>query len=271
MSTAPADRTTHPTTTGNRHTLDHDQRHAARPDGIAPRLLPGTGPKQPKLPVSFTAKRGCDRIRARLYADQRLKGLVLAVLLALSEFVDVRRKAWPKQTTLAEMVHATRENVGRALATAAQEYGVVAKDRNRRGGGCQYTFLDSWIRWFLIPGEASENETFRSDVSSLLEVTIRHFSGEPVQGTLLDPIAAADPSRASAADRRQQQQHQTRIEGLFGAIAARCRELGYDYNEQDERRRLREGEIDIDCLQRQADDLEADMRERRLLRAHGPR
>jgi hypothetical protein len=95
--------------------------HAAKPPSTAPRLLPGTGPKQPKFPVSFTGKRGCDRIRARLYADQRLKGLVLAVLLALSEFVDVRRKAWPKQTTLAKMVHATRENVGRALGVCAAE------------------------------------------------------------------------------------------------------------------------------------------------------
>ena len=114
--------------------------------------------------------------------------------------------------------------------------------------------------------EVSAPDTSRSVGSRHLYVqgsTVGSFSG---------PIAAADPSRASTTDRRQQQQqHQTRIEGLFGAIAARCRKLGYDYNEQDERRRLREGEIDIDCLQRHADDLEADMRERRLLRAHGPR
>ena len=238
--------------------------HAAKPPSTAPRLLPGTGPKQPKFPVSFTGKRGCDRIRARLYADQRLKGLVLAVLLALSEFVDVRRKAWPKQTTLAKMVHATRENVGRALATAAEEYGVLTKDRNRRGGGCQYTFLESWIRWFLIP----KDETFRSDDTSLLEVTIRHFSGEPVQGTLLEPSAAADPPRASDADRQQQQ---NRVEGLFGAIAARCRELRYDYDEHDERRRLREGEIDIDRLQHQADELAKEIDEKLLRRAHGSR
>ena len=248
MPTASADRTTHPNTTGN-------------PEGIGPRLLPGTGPKQKKLPISFGARRGCDRIRARLYADQRLKGLVLTVLLALSEFVDVRRKAWPKQSTLAEMVHATRENVGRALATAAEEFGVVAKDRSRRGGGCQYTFLDNWICWF--------DDTFRSDDTSLLEVTIRHFSGEPVQGTLLEPIAAARPARAREADRQQQQHH--RLEGLFGAIAARCRKLGFSYDEQEERRRLHEGEIDIDRLQRHADELAEKLAEQLLRRAHGSR
>lgn len=239
-------------------------------------LLPGTGPRQLDLPVSFDSKRGCDRIRARLYADQRLKGLVLTVLLALSEFVDVRRKAWPRQTTLAKLVHASRENVGRALSTAA-EYAVLAKDRHRRGAGCQYTFLESWIAWFRTPGENSQGAPrppFRSDDTSHLEVTIRHFSGEPVQGNLYSvPIAAAGTSRASTTDRLQQQQlnrNQIRIDGLFAAIAARCRELGHKYDERDERQRLADGEIDIDALQRHADDLAEEVLEQRLRRVHGP-
>jgi len=255
-----------------------DKRQALRPDGTAPQLLPGTGPKQLDLPISFTAKRGCDRIRARLFADHRLKGLVLPVLLALAEFVDVRRKAWPKQTTLAKMVHATRENVGRALERAAEEYGVLAKDRHRRGAGCQYTFLESWIAWFRIPGEASnktDRPPFRSDVSSLLEVTYRHFSGEPVQGNLIsDRNAVAGTPHAREADRRRQEQQQRRtedrIEGLFAAIAARAREAGHHYDERDERRRLAAGEIDVDALQRLADKLGEEVREKRLRRAHGP-
>lgn len=239
------------------------------------RLLPGTGPRQLDLPISFDSKRGCDRIRARLYADQRLKGLVLTVLLALSEFVDVRRKAWPRQTTLAKLVHASRENVGRALAAAA-EYAVLAKDRHRRGAGCQYTFLESWIVWFRTPGEIPESTPqppFRSDDTSHLEVTIRHISGEPVQGNLYsDSIAVAGTPRASSADRRQQQldRDQVRIEGLFAAIAPRAREAGYTYDEADERRRLAAGEIDVDDLQHQADRLLEEVREKRLRRAHGP-
>ena len=39
------------------------------------------------------------------------------------------------------MTHARRENVGRALSTAADQ-GVLTKDRHRRGTGCQYTFLE---------------------------------------------------------------------------------------------------------------------------------
>ena len=245
-----------------------------KPGTTALRLLPGTGPRQIDLPISFDSKRGCDRIRARLYADQRLKGLVLTVLLALSEFVDVRRKAWPRQTTLAKLVHASRENVGRALSAAA-EYAVLTKDRHRRGAGCQYTFLESWIAWFRTPGEGSNGTppaSFRSDDTSHLEVTIRHFSGEPVQGNLYsDPIAAAGTSRANSADRRQQQQlerNQVRIEGLFAAIASRARQLGHDFDEASERRRLAAREIDIAALQALADDLDAELAVRGDVRHH---
>ena len=253
---------------------DHDDQRdvdqAPGPNGTALGLVPGTGPTQLELPISFDSKRGCDRIRARLYADQRLKGLVLNALLALSEFVDIRRKAWPKQTTIAKMVHATRENVGRALERGAG-YGVVAKDRHRRGAGCQYTFLESWIAWFRTPGEGPK-PPFRSDVSSHLEVTIRHFSGEPVQGNLIsEPTAAAGTSRASSADRQhKQQQHrdQARLEGLLGAIASRARQLGHDFDEVVERRRLAEGEIDVAALQALADDLDVELADRGDVRRH---
>ena len=245
------------------------------PDTAALRLLPGTGPRQIDLPISFDSKRGCDRIRARLYADQRLKGLVLTVLLALSEFVDVRRKAWPRQTTLAKLVHASRQRVSMALSDAAEKHAVLEKDRHRRGAGCQYTFLESWIAWFRTPGEGS-NETpqqpFRCHETRHLDVTKGDISGEPVQGNLYsDPIAAAGTSRANSADRRQQQQlerNQVRIEGLFAAIASRARQLGHDFDEADERRRLAAREIDVAALQALADDLDAELAVRGDVRRH---
>ncbi|MCY3763043.1 MAG: hypothetical protein OXH50_17495 [Gemmatimonadetes bacterium] len=248
---------------------------APRPDAAALQLLPGTGPKQLDLPISFTATRGCDRIRARLWADHRLKGLVLDVCLALSEFADVRRKAWPKQTTLAKMVHASRQRVSMALSAAAK-HAVLVKDRHRRGASCQYTFLESWIAWFRTPGEGSKElpqTPFRCHETRHLDVTKGDISGEPVQGNLIsDRYAAAGTPRAREADRRRQQQQrqEDRIEGLFAAIAARAREAGRDYDEADERRRLAEGEIDVDRLQALADKLGDEIRERRLRRAHGP-
>ena len=91
-------------------------------------------------------------------------------------------------------------------------------------------------------------------------------------GEISDPIAAAGTPRARGAGRRQQQQQRQhdRIEGLIAAIATRSRELDMDYDERDERRRLEEGEIDVDALQRLADELRDKTRTRRLRRAHGP-
>ena len=89
-----------------------------------------------------------------------------------------------------------------------------------------------------------------------------------------DPIAVAGTSRASSADRRQQQQldrDQARIEGLIPAIAARARKVGSSYDEADERRRLADGEIDVDDLQRLADELAIKVEEQHLRRVHGPR
>ena len=78
--------------------------------------------------------------------------------------------------------------------------------------------------------------------------------------------------RASAADRRRRQQQQRReedrIEGLFAAIAPRAREAGHLYDEADERQRLARGEITVEDLQRQADELLEEVREHRLRRAH---
>ncbi|MDE2987182.1 MAG: hypothetical protein OXT70_03905 [Chloroflexota bacterium] len=101
----------------------------------------------------------------------------------------------------------------------------------------------------------------------------RQLEGVRTGVQISEPIAAAVTPRASTAGRRRQEQQQRRedrIEGLFAAIAARAREAGHDYDERDERRRLAEGEIDVDRLQALADRLLEDVREQRLRRAHGP-
>ena len=81
--------------------------------------------------------------------------------------------------------------------------------------------------------------------------------------------AAAVPAVLSLPPPDQQQQQrlrrtEDRIEGLFGAIAARARQLRVKYDEQDERARLKAGEIDVDALQRLADELGEDLQQRRV-------
>ena len=52
----------------------------------------------------------------------------------------------------------------------------------------------------------------------------------------------------------------------IGAIAARARRLGMEYNEAEERQQLEAGEIGVDDLQRHADKLEEKLRTRRRWR-----
>ena len=230
---------------------------------------------QVRLPIRANGKRGSDRIRFRIWQDPRLSGLVQTVLLIISEFVNQAHAARLKGETIAKCAHMSTERCLKA-ANAAASLGVMEIDRlshHRR-----YVFLDSWLRWFGDPAESPErpadtsgHEPERHDVSSSHDTTIRRVTGEPVQKNLLEPTAAAKPPALTREADRQQQQQQNRREGLFGAIAARCRELGHDYDEQDERRRLREGEIDIDRLQHQADELAKEIDEKLLRRAHGSR
>ena len=87
----------------------------------------------------------------------------------------------------------------------------------------------------------------------------------------LSVAAVQYPSPARATDRQQeQQQHrsQIRLEGLLGAIASRARQLGHDFDETDERRRIANGEIDVAALQALADDLDAELAERGDVRRH---
>ena len=105
----------------------------------------------------------------------------------------------------------------------------------------------------------------RGDSESPLEMYVR--TGEQIS----ELTAVADPIARVRTDQEQQQQQHRRVEGLFGAIAARARQVGRPYDEADERKRLAAGEIDIEDLQRQANSLNAEVREQTLRRAHGPR
>ena len=75
------------------------------------------------------------------------------------------------------------------------------------------------------------------------------------------PAAAPRPN-----DGQQQQQIDGRIEGLIGACAVRARTLGQRYEEADDRERLTAGAINVDDLQRLADDLQQQIADRRQSR-----
>ena len=123
------------------------------PDSPALRLADvPTGGIQLRIPhLRFDAPRGCDRIRRRIYADPRIRPSVAFALVALSEFADVRFKAWPKQDLLAAMLHTKRQRIGEWLSEA-EALGVLVKDRNRPGGRCCYTFAETWLQWFRDDG-----------------------------------------------------------------------------------------------------------------------
>ena len=84
---------------------------------------------------------------------------------------------------------------------------------------------------------------------------------------LKEITAAVDPYRARRTTvQRQQQQPEPpspkRINGLLAAIAVRSRDLGRAFDEAALRRQLVEGEIDVDGLQRRADELATEGKER---------
>ena len=85
--------------------------------------------------------------------------------------------------------------------------------------------------------------------------------------------AAVLPTAVPKSDTGQQQQqrkierrNKERIEGLIGACAVRARILGRRYDEAEDRERLTAGEIDVDDLQRLADELQQEIDERQCRR-----
>ncbi len=127
----------------------------------------------PWLPLKLDAKRGSDRIRARIYCDSRIpSGLPFAVAIALSEFVSgPKNMAHPKQEKLAGMVHASRARVSNALGLLVRLH-VLTTERKRTFK--EYVFLESWVSAPVLESRCAE--TAHQDVPK------QHITGEPVQG-----------------------------------------------------------------------------------------
>ena len=263
------------------HRDDSPQNNSAASTG--PALAHVT--EQPGLPIKFDSKRGCDQIRARIYHDDRLTGLELAIGLALSEFVNTSTfAAYPKQKLLGRMVHATRPKVSNALHRLEIKR-VIHIDRSR--AHCRYVFRAEWRGRFQVVPKAGAKDS-RCSRKEHLDVPERNISNtytspqlpldsdsskddhapEPyVLNQVRTLIAAADAESVQRRDDQQQQRQKRnddRIDGLISAIAVRARKLDKTpYDERDERRRLAAGEIDVDDLQRLADDLQEQLVDRR--------
>ena len=161
---------------------------------------------------------------------RRIRPLVAFVLMALSEFTDVRRKAWPKQELIAKMVHTNIPRVSRLLSEAA-DLGVLAKDRNRPGGRCCYTFAESWVRWFsdgeqTCRSDKSEPESPRLTVAGAtsLDLPERQVSTEPVQVNQdQDPAAEEDRTSLLEIAREPAPAFDTGSAFLPGSLCPSCR------------------------------------------------
>ena len=133
-------------------------------------------------------------------------------------------------------------------------------------------------RGSLLEDASGDRRSLLEDASGDPRSLLSGDHGSPLKGNqkgggTQQPVAvAAGTPCTREADRQsqQQQRQQDRIEGLIGAIAARARELDREYDEADERQRLAKGEINVDDMQRLADELGEEVRERRLRRIHGP-
>ena len=125
----------------------------------------------------------------------------------------------------------------------------------------------------MVSPQSGPGEDRRGDMVSPQDGRRGDMVSPPMGCTTELPLAVvADRYPSRARDREQQQQRFTerkaqrqeeRIEGLIGAIAARARRLGMEYNEAEERHLLEAGEIGVDDLQRHADKLEEKLRSRR--------
>ena len=125
----------------------------------------------------------------------------------------------------------------------------------------------------MVSPQSDPGEDRRGDTMSPQDGRRGDMVSPPMGCTTELPLTAvADRYPSRARDREQQQQRFTerkaqrqeeRIEGLIGAIAARARRLGMEYNEAEERHLLEAGEIGVDDLQRHADKLEEKLRSRR--------
>ena len=118
-------------------------------------------------------------------------------------------------------------------------------------------------------GVSGNRVTPETRVASTPETGVTNVSRSllDVQAAVADVRSTLERSASLTSRQQQQQRNQERldkrIEGLFAAIAARARELGMEYDEVDERRRLKAGEIGVDELQALADKLADEIQQRR--------
>lgn len=127
---------------------------------------------QPKLPIRFDSKRGCDQIRARVYHDARLTGAAKMVAMVLSEFVNTATyTAHPKQANIARWAGLSRRGVIKALGELVR-LGVIETDRRRTYK--RYVFRAAW----------RDGPSPRCEQSAHHDVNRVHITGEPIQGNL---------------------------------------------------------------------------------------
>ena len=156
----------------------------------------------------------------------------------------------------------------------------AVRSRLRRSSGDRGSLLEdvSGDPRSLLEGASGDRGSLLSHPSGDPGSPLSGDPGSPPKGNVEGrgaqqsiAVAAGTPSaRETDRQSQQQQRQQDRIEGLIGAIAARAREVGSEYDEADERQRLAKGEIDVDDMQRLADKLGEEVQERRLRRIHGP-
>ena len=262
-------------------TPESDSRPPVETAGATAPALAYTNP-QPRLPHSEasppeqpeTFMRRARRVRL---GSHRLKLWYLALCSFGRAWVrgDDVLEIGIKQRSLAGELETGLNRVSKVLAEL-RDTGLVHVSRSK---------YHSVIRIFLTPQNWGDTpETGVSGPAGSPRVTpasgVTENRATPetgvtnVSGSLLDVQAAAadvqsTSERAAGLTRRQQQQQRNqerlneRIEGLFAAIAARARKLGMEYDEVDERRRLKAGEIGVDELQALADRLADEIQERR--------
>ena len=189
-------------------------------------------------------------------------------------------RAGVAQVTDQDLANDIRRPASRSRVTAA--LAVMRRLRisrptrlNRRGARIHALNLGG-LDWPAIRRRAATKKQPSGVHTTQLELPSGVHTTQPegvrTGGQISESIAAVGTLRASSADRRQQQQqlerNQVRIEGLFAAIASRARQLGHDFDETGERRRLAGREIDVAALQALADDLDSELAVRGDVRRH---
>ena len=134
----------------------------------------------PRLPLRFDSRRGCDRVRTRLYHDQSIPAWVMPVLMVVSEFVNGQSYAARlKRETVAHWAHCSTKTVTRTIQWAEQ-HGILEQERRRTHS--RFVFRQEWLGRFRDPALPSPSPSYgksRRDRLSHHEGTDCPFTGEP--------------------------------------------------------------------------------------------